>query len=286
VAERDASKTALGVAALRAVHQLFDAEPKILEDPIAAQLLDADFLTQVRENRERANDPVMRALRGHVVLRSRYSEDRLAAAVKRGIRQCVILGAGFDTFAYRPPEWAKPLRIFEVDHPGTQREKRERLQVAGIAIPDNLEFVSIDFERVSLHDGLRASTLDFSQPTFFSCLGVLVYLSEEAIRAVFQLVASFPASSEIVFTFSMADSALSEKEVERKQKMAARVDSLGEPWQTHFDPEQLARELGEYGFSEFTILDTEQERQYFADRHDQLRPGRRSPIAAAIVGSR
>src|SRR5262252_8711510 len=72
-----------------------------------------------------------------------------------------------------------------------------------------LEFVAIDFESVSLQDGLRASKLDFSQPTFFSCLGVMVYLTREAVNAIFALVAGFPADSEIVFTFSTPDAAVS-----------------------------------------------------------------------------
>jgi methyltransferase (TIGR00027 family) len=97
-------------------------------------------------------------------------EERMREAVQRGVRQSVILGAGFDTFAYRQPDWARGLRIYEVDHRGTQREKRQRLERAGIPIPGNLEFVAVDFESVSLCEGLRGSSLDFSQPTFFSCL--------------------------------------------------------------------------------------------------------------------
>ncbi len=285
--ERNASKTALGVAALRAVHQLLDGEPKILEDPIAARLLGPEFLNRFAENPGKAHDRGIQGLRGHVVLRSRYSEDRLAGAVERGVQQCVILGAGFDTFAYRQPLWARRLRIFEVDHPGTQREKRERLQAAAIETPENLEFVSIDFESVSLQDGLRSSSLDFSEPTFFSCLGVLVYLSEEAVRDVFQLVAAFPPGSEIVFTFSLADSALSGEDAALRARIAATVDSLGEPWRTHFDPELLAGDLKGCGFSEFTVLTADEaERKYFAGRHDRLRPPRRSAIASAIVGKR
>ena len=73
-----------------------------------------------------------RALRTHVVLRSRFTEDRLAQAIVRGITQYVILGAGFDTFAYRQPLWAKTLKIFEVDQPATQAQKRLRLEQAGM----------------------------------------------------------------------------------------------------------------------------------------------------------
>jgi methyltransferase (TIGR00027 family) len=275
--QRSSSRTALGVAALRAVHQLMDGEPKIVNDPIAALLLDADALTQIQSHAPRAQDRWARGLRSHVVLRSRYAEERMAQAVARGVRQCVILGAGFDTFAYRQPDWARGLRIYEVDHQATQEDKRERLRKAGIPIPPNLEFVAIDFESVSLRKGLQTSSLNFSEPAFFSCLGVPVYLTREAVDAVFQLVAAFPASSEIAFTFSPPESALS--------GLADRASALGEPWRTHFEPELLERDLHALGFSAVSFLSLEEAAQtYFQGRSDGLHVPPRGGIGAAIVG--
>jgi methyltransferase (TIGR00027 family) len=283
--ERNSSRTALGVAALRAVHQLLDGEPKILNDPIAAHLLDADALQQIQADPTRIREPLARGLRSHVVLRSRYAEDRMAEAVQRGVRQCVVLGAGFDTFAYRQPDWARSLRIFEVDHRATQQEKRQRLQSAGIPTPTNLEFVAIDFELVSLREGLRTSTLNFSEPAFFSCLGVLVYLTQEAADAVFRLVAAFPSSSEIVFTFSTPGSSLASSDAANSEALAGRVGSLGEPFQTYFDPQTLMRNLRALGFSEIEFLSSEAaEQRYFQGRNDGLRAPRREGIGAAIVG--
>ncbi len=286
--QRNTSRTALGVAALRAVHQLVDGEPKILDDPIAARLLNPDALQQMRSYAARALEPWAQGLRSHVVLRSRYAEERMAQAAERGVRQCVILGAGFDTFAYRQPEWAQGLRIYEVDHQATQENKRQRLHAAGIPIPANLEFVAIDFESVSLREGLQNSTLNFSEPAFFSCLGVLVYLTREAADAVFHLVAGFPADSEIVFTFSTPDSSLSDEDEDTANRafLAGLVNSLGEPFQTHFDPETLARDLRALGFSEISFLSSEDaDLSYFQGRSDGLRAPRRGGIGAAIVGS-
>jgi len=283
---RNSSRTALGVAALRAVHRLVDGEPKILDDPIAARLLDADVLQQIQANPARVHEPLARGLRSHVVLRSRYAEERMAQAAQRGVRQCVILGAGFDTFAYRQPDWARSLRIYEVDHRATQEEKRQRLQSAGIPIPANLEFVAIDFESISLREGLRSSSLDFSRPAFFSCLGVLVYLTREAANAVFQLVATFPASSEFVFTFSTTDSSLSGHEAAGRASLARSAGALGEPWQTHFEPDALLRDLGALGFSPIDFLSPEAaDRTYFQGRNDGLRAPRRGSICAAQVGN-
>jgi methyltransferase (TIGR00027 family) len=277
MAERQASRTALGVTAVRAIHQLMDGEPKILADPIAARLLSGDAVAVLEEHVGRSRDPAALDLRARVVLRSRYSEDRLAAAFERGIRQCVALGAGFDTFAYRQPAWAQSMRLFEVDHGGTQAEKLRRLAAAGVPIPSNLEFVAIDFEKVSLDEGLNASTLDFSQPAFFSCLGVFVYLTREAVDAVFRLVATFPAGSEIAFTYASAKS--------QRSALARTVQRAGEPWQTFFDPADLTRDLHAFGFSQVSILDAAQaERTYFAGRSDDLRVPAGASIASAIVG--
>ncbi len=275
--QRNSSRTALGVAVLRAVHQLLDCEPKILEDPIAARLLGADVVQQIQSHPALAHEPWARALRSHVVLRSRYAEECMAQAVRRDVRQCVILGAGFDTFAYRQPDWARSLRIYEVDHRATQEDKRQRLQAAGIPIPANLEFVAVDFELVTLREGMQTTTLNFSEPAFFSCLGVLVYLTRDAVDAVFRFVAAFPASSEIVFTFSAPQSSLS--------GLAGRANSLGEPWRTHFKSQTLMRDLRALGFSAISFLSREEaERTYFQGRSDGLRAPRRGGIAAAIVG--
>src|SRR5215831_1547529 len=182
VEERPASRTAIGVAVLRALHELHDDSPKLLRDPIIPLLLGDEVLQQAKANQEWLQDPLTTALRSHVVLRSRYTEDCLHEAVDSGTRQYVILGAGFETFAYRQPAWAEPLRIFEVDHPASQRAKVERLRLAGISIPTNVEFVAADFESASaqsasLREVLSLSSLDLTAPAFFFCLGVLVYLA-------------------------------------------------------------------------------------------------------------
>lgn len=273
---RGASRTALGVAAIRAVHRLHDGEPKILDDSLSARLLGGEAHPQIAAHLARADEAADENLRIRVVLRSRYAEDRLALAVERGVRQCVVLGAGFDTFAYRQPEWAKDLRIFEVDHGASQSEKRHRLETAGIAIPANLEFVEIDFEKTSLRDGLRRSALDFSAPAFFSCLGVLVYLTRDAADAVFRLVAEFPYRSEIVFTYAAAGA--------KNSPIADRVRAAGEPWQTRFEPQALKRELTALGFSDVQFLRAEEAQdRYFQGRTDNLHAPPRTGIASAVV---
>jgi methyltransferase (TIGR00027 family) len=271
------SRTALGVVAHRAVHQLFDAPPRILGDPIAPSLLSEAERSALAERPAWIDEPSVRRLRSRLVVRSRFSEDRLTAAVARDVDQYVILGAGYDSFAYRQPAWARELHIIEVDHPATQAEKRARLAAAGVAAPGNLTFAPIDFETTSLADGLRSSALDFNRPAFFSCLGVLVYLTAEAADAVFQLVAGFPQGSEIAFSFSSSS----------ESELATRAAAAGEPWLTHHQRADVARRLAELGYAEVDFLTPElTQRLYFPrPRSDGLEAPPRTFVAAAIVGS-
>jgi methyltransferase (TIGR00027 family) len=256
-AARSPSRTAIGVARLRAAHQVLDGIPKVLEDSISLRLLGPDTETRIRADLARIESIRARMLRAHVVLRSRFAEDRLALGVARGISQCVILGAGLDTFAYRQPAWAAPLRIFEIDHAASQAEKRAMLAKAHIDIPSNVHFGAVDFEHEPLLEALQRCGVAPRAQTFFSWLGVSMYLHEPAIDAVLRTVAEFPAGSEIVFTFRNA--------AERSTAYAERAAELGEPWVSSFAPETLERKLRDIGFGTIEFLDPQQAHaRYFA----------------------
>lgn len=268
------SRTAVGVAILRALHELCDDPPKILSDPVVPLLLEDGVVQKAMSRPEWLRAPRMLALRSHVVLRSRYAEDCLREAVDGGVRQYVILGSGFDTFAYRQPDWAASLRIFEVDHAASQRAKVDRLRASGVPVPANLRFVDADFESSPLRDILLAGNLDFGAPAFFSCLGVLVYLPVDAVQSIFRLAASFPKRSEIVFTFSQG----------RVDSLAQDAAAAGEPWRSYHDPGVLAGELAEVGFSRITFLAPEAAKElYYRGRTDALPPPRRVTIGRALV---
>jgi methyltransferase (TIGR00027 family) len=265
MSDHKASRTALGTAYLRAAHQLLDAYPRILDDPVALTLLGPAALQRINDKADRA----------HVVLRSRFAEDRLAAAVLRGITQYVILGAGFDTFALRQPPWAQALKILEVDHPGTQAMKRSHLAAAGIAMPQNTNFATINFEHESLRDGLLRYHVSMNEPTFFSWLGVTMYLKEDAIDAVLQTVAAFPVGSEIVLTFATQPG-------DSPSPLAQRTASLGEPWVSYFEPDALEAKLRGAGFTKVEFLTpAEAEARYFQQRPADLPVPKRTNILSA-----
>lgn len=268
----------MGVAALRAAHQLFDAEPHILEDPIAIQLLEPDVVERLRAAPAAAVQGAAFFLRSHVVVRSRYAEDCLADAARRGVGQYVILGAGLDTFAWRQPGWAAALQIYEVDQPASQHDKRARLHRAGLASPPNLRLVPVDFEVEALDARLTDAGLDRTRPVFFSWLGVMPYLHEPAIDDVLRVIAQGAAGTEVVLSFAPADDGGGPSRVEQ---MAAAV---GEQFRSHFTPAQLEEKLRAGGFVDVSFLTpADSVARYFAGRDDGLAPPRRTSIARARV---
>jgi methyltransferase (TIGR00027 family) len=275
-----ASQTALGTAYLRAAHQMLDGEPKLLDDPAAVKLLGPDASSRIQANAHSYRSPMFASLRAHVVLRSRFAEDRLAEAVGRGITQYILLGAGLDTFAFRQPQWAQSLRILEVDHLQTQLLKRQLMNAADLPPPANVSYLSVDFERESLQEGLLRYEVALDQPTFFAWLGVTMYLHEPAIDAVLRFVAGFPSGSEIVLTFSQPP----DEKIDSTAWLAARTAAMNEPMVSFFTPAAIEIKLRRAGFSSIDFLSPmESEIRYFSQRPLDLPVPKRTAIVAAQV---
>lgn len=189
------SQTARGAAAYRAMHQTHESAA-IFHDPFAERILDDETRATLDEH---AANPSTRGMRLFIVSRSRFSEEALAACVGRGAGQVVVLGAGLDTFSLRNP--FLHVRVFEVDFPATQAWKRQQLQSAGLAVPETLVFAPVDFERESLADGLARAGFRRDQPAFFQWLGVVPYLSSEAISSALDFIVSIP-NAAVVFDYT------------------------------------------------------------------------------------
>jgi methyltransferase (TIGR00027 family) len=262
------SRTALGAALRRAAHQVLD-DPRVFEDPLAVALAGAELEAELRAERSGPTAGASRYLRAFLAARGRYAEDQLAAAIGRGARQYVVLGAGLDTYAYRNPHAG--LRVFEVDHPATQAWKRERLQEAGIPIPDSLAFVSVDFERQMLAGELAAAGFRLDRPAFFSWLGVVMYLNLEPAMATLRFIGGLPPASGGVFDYALEGSASGPVEAAAHSSLAARVTRAGEPFRLFFEPDRLAAMLREAGFTGLEDLGPEEiNMRYFRDRADGL----------------
>ena len=280
--EGQPSRTAQSTALQRAAHQLLEV-PRVFEDPIALRVFGARGVARLAQALERYRTESSRAIRAFLVLRSRFAEDGLADAFRRGTRQYVVLGAGLDTYAYRNPH--RGLRVFEVDHPTTQRWKRARLAEQAIEMPRSLTFAPVDFEKQSLGDGLRRARFDMRAPAFVSWLGVTVYLTRPAVMDTLGFFAkSCARGSEIVFDFGIPSESLSEAERRSRDAAAARVAKVGEPWISYFDPDQLSAQMRSMGYSQTEVLASEEANErYFKDRSDGFRVRGSGRIMAARV---
>jgi len=244
------SRTAFAAAAHRAAHQLLEGG-RVFADPLAAVLLGA---APAELTGEAAQLPATRGMRLFIAARSRFAEEALAAAVARGVRQYVVLGAGFDTFAQRNPFAGLGLRVFEVDYPATQAWKQRRLAEAGLVSPPSLTFAAVDFEQQTLAEGLADAGFDASAPALFAWLGVVVYLTRDAVVQTLRYIAGAPGG-EVVFDYGEPASAFAEGAPRDRQAVRAeRAAALGEPWITRFDPVELAQLLRGLGFDDLEDL--------------------------------
>jgi methyltransferase (TIGR00027 family) len=269
------SHTAFRVARHRAAHQLLD-DPLVFADPLALPILGAEVAAQIRADPQNGEGgPLAAYLRAFLAVRHRFVEDRLANARAAGIRQYVILGAGLDTFAYRMPAAPGPLRVWEVDHPATQAWKRERLQEAGIAVPPSLCFVPIDFEHETLATVLAAAGLDLEAGAVFSWLGVTPYLARQTILETLRYIAlATRGGGGVAFDYAIAPHLLTLPQRVVFETMAARVRAAGEPWQSSFEPAELAETLRGLGFASVEdVPPATLNARYFAGRSDGMHVG-------------
>jgi len=289
--EKKASSTAQFLAYMRAYHAMHD-DPKIFDDSLACHLFTEDersFFENAWSQVPRLYDPERAASlpdRAAAIActlqtitpgpsmtlgRSRYSEDSLEKAVGQGVKQYVILGAGFDTFAFRRPELLEKLQVFEVDHPVTQAFKLQRIAEAGWKLPAHLHFVPVDFEKESLAEALMRSSYDPQVPSFFSWLGVTYYLTRGAIFATLRAIADIaPAGSAVIFDYLDTDAFVPEKAAKRVKIMIRDARQIaGEPMITGFAPSVLATDLARLGLRlQEELSPSEIQELYFKGRKD------------------
>jgi len=274
------SRTALGAAAHRAVHQVLESG-RIFTDPLAVRILGTDAEAALRDAK---NNPSRRMLRLFIAVRMRFAEDALASAVAGGVRQLVVLGAGLDTFAYRNA-FAESLHVFEVDHPATQAWKRKRLAEAAIPLPRTLTFAPIDFERETLADGLAAVGFDPAKQSFFTWLGVVPYLTEQAVFSTLEFIARLPGGAHVVFDYGNppASGADRDRYAAAHEVLATRVASIGEAFRSYFETDALRIKLMGLGFREIEDLGPALIRErYFANRRGSL-PDRGGHVVRATT---
>jgi methyltransferase (TIGR00027 family) len=263
--------TAVRVALWRALHVQSDPPPHVVDDEIGLKLAAPDDGWRCRPDMDPQRTSLFRA---SIVARARFIEDLVGERVAHGVAQYVILGAGLDTFAQRKPEIASRLRVFEVDQPGPQAWKRQRLIDLGFGIPDWLRLVPVDFEAGdSWWERLAAAGFDASQPAIVASTGVSMYLTRDAIAATLRQVAELAPGSVLGMTF-LLPLELADPEARPGLEMAEKgARASGTPFISFFTPQEIMTLAREAGFRDVQhIAAAVLAQRYFADRKDGLRP--------------
>ena len=191
--------TAVRVALWRAMHVQVDPPPHVLEDEIGLRLVAPDEGWRRRPDMDPHGTSQFRA---SIVARARFIEDLVTEQAGKGVGQYVVLGAGLGLFAQRRPEIASRLRVFEVDQPGPQAWKRQRLIELGFGIPEWLRFVPVDIEADwSWWERLVAAGFDAGRPAVVASTGVSMYLTKEAVAATLHQIATLAPRSTLAMTF-------------------------------------------------------------------------------------
>ncbi len=262
--------TAVRVALWRALHVEVDSPPHVIEDEVGLRLVSPDDGWRTRPDMSSFTRP----FRASIVARARFIEDLVAEQAALGVRQYVILGAGLDTFAQRRPELASRLVVFEVDRPGPQAWKRQRLLDLGLGVPSFLRFVPVDFEAGDAWwERLVASGFDAERPAVVASTGVSMYLTREAIAATLRQIAALASGSTLAMSF-MLPIEMTDLEVRPGiERAMAGARANGIPFISFFTPEEMLALAREAGFREVQHVSASTlAERYFAGRTDGLRP--------------
>ena len=263
--------TAVRVALWRALHVQVDQPPHVLEDEVGLRLVAPDEGWRRRPDMDPQGTSQFRA---SIVARARFIEDLVTEQAGKGVGQYVILGAGLDTFAQRRPEFASRLRIFEVDQPGPQAWKRQRLVELGFGIPEGLRLVPVDFEmNWSWWERLVAAGFDAGRPAVVASTGVSMYLTKEAVAATLRQIATLAPGSTLAMTF-LVPFEFAAPEVRPGLQLAEKgARASGTPFISFFTPTEMLTLAREAGFKEVRhVSAADLAQRYFSGRADGLRP--------------
>jgi methyltransferase (TIGR00027 family) len=274
--------TAVRVALWRAMHVQADPPPHVLEDEIGLRLAAPGDSWRRRPDMDPGATSRFRA---GIVVRARFVEDLVTEQAAHGVGQYVILGAGLETFAQRRPDVTAGLRVFEVDRPGPQAWKRQRLTDLGYGVPGWLRLVPVDFEADgSWRERLAAAGFDAGQPAVVASTGVSMYLTREANAATLRQLASLASGSTVAMTFQPPLELLDEEDRAWRQAAENGAQASGTPFISFYTPQEILALAGDAGFTDARHASAAMLNQrYFAGRTDGLRTSSGEELLVATV---
>lgn len=273
--------TAVRVALWRALHTLIDPKPHIITDEIGLKLVGDENW----RNRPDMEPEFSKPMRASIVGRARFIEDLVLEQVKQGVAQYVILGAGLDTFAQRNPKVSSQIQIFEVDEPGPQKWKQNRLAELEMKIPKGLHFVPVDFEAgQSWWDELIKCGFDAKKPAIIVSTGVSMYLTHDANMGTLRQIAKLSSGSTFAMTFMLSLDLLEEKEKSIMEFVMKKAKESGTPFLSLFSPQEIQSLAEKAGFKQTKYISAKNiYDNYFNNRTDDLNAGNAEAFLLAMT---
>jgi methyltransferase (TIGR00027 family) len=264
------SKTAAYVALYRALETRERRRPPLFRDPYAIGFLPLRHRLLLRAARTPNLQRLLAAYadkrapgaRTSAIARTLFIDDVVRAALARGVRQCVLLGAGFDCRAHRLPELAR-VKVFEVDRHDTQHFKQSRVPASGV------HYVPIDFLRDDAFARLAQAGWERAWPTIFVWEGVTNYLREEAVRAVLREIGGSARGSSLVFSYVHRGALDGSQRFPGAERILENVRTLREPWTFGLKPEEVAPFVASAGLTLVEDLGADAYRARYLPRDEQ-----------------
>ncbi|HUV53152.1 MAG TPA: SAM-dependent methyltransferase [Dehalococcoidia bacterium] len=231
------SITAEGVAALRAAEAKKTEQERVCYDPFAEDFLSIKFrflkYWPIRPIALWIVERIVPGLAGDITGRVRYIDDCLKSCINDGLEQLVILGAGYDSRAYRFDKLKNRVKVFELDHPATQKVKIDKVKKIHGSLSPHVVYIPIDFNKDNLEDKLFEKGYDKNLKTFFIWEGVTMYLSAEAVDKTLDFVArNSRQDSSIIFDYifkSFLDETMKMEGIEQIEKVRRVYERLDAP---------------------------------------------------------
>jgi methyltransferase (TIGR00027 family) len=274
--------SAVRVALWRAMHLQIDQPPYVFEDDLGLKLAAPADDWRKRPDMDPRTTSMMRA---SIVARARFVEDLVTEQTDQGVTQYVVLGAGLDTFSQRKPEIASRLKIFEIDRPGAQVWKRQRLIDLGFGIPQWLRFVPVDFESgESWWDRLVSAGFNPHQPTIVTAIGLSMYLTIETIEGMMRQLAMLPSGSTFLMSYLLTLDLITPEERRLREWAEKGAKQSGTPFTIYFTPSELIEIAHKVGFKKAeNISGARFAELYFKNRTDGLHPAMSEEILVATT---
>jgi methyltransferase (TIGR00027 family) len=250
------SRTAQYMAFFRALETERNSNDRLFSDVFAIHFLEPKlrFITRISRYsiiRKYINSKIQNKIPGALssgIARTKYIDDLLDSTIKKGVKQIIILGAGFDTRALRL-NYLETIPVIEIDHPNTSNFKTRIYKNRIQHLPKNISFFQIDFNKQSLEELAEQHNFDFTKPTTVIWEGVTNYLTEDAVKNTFSFISKFAKNSHVIFTYVHKEILENPTSFLGGEKLLKDLNKLEEKWTFGFQPEELSNYLNQFDMS-------------------------------------